>query len=423
MARIVLAEDDRTTQMIVVDTLENAGHTVTVCPNGRHAWETLEVNEAVDVLITDVMMPELDGRDLIRKIRKHPVLKDLPIIIISGVIKASDVMDLLETGATYFMPKPLDGDELEAYVQCCLKEREHIKKKYGARPLTLVDEIMRKVQYLPPLSSSATELLRLSERHEMSAQDMAAIVQRDPVLVAQVLRTANSAAYRKREPITSVPLAVSILGNMTVFGIALGYCMSGVFDRPLNGYEAGESALWKNALCTAIAARLLAPHAREDVNPETAYTAGLLHDIGKMIISEYLKGRTNRLVATVDEGAHKQFLDAEIEQLGIDHAATGAAIARHWKLPEPIIEAMARHHQPGHADVQHPSLVYTVHLASLVSMMVGAETGADAMLYNMDSQCPYYLPIDPHEFDRIVMKTENEYNTVLAGTQDHRTEV
>ena len=121
MIKILVVEDDVVTQKLVVAILEKEGHTAFVSPNGRHALEALQVNH-FDLMITDVMMPELDGRTLIAALRKYPRLVDMPVIIISAVIKASDVMELLEHGATYFVPKSLSREDLLEYVNLSLEE-------------------------------------------------------------------------------------------------------------------------------------------------------------------------------------------------------------------------------------------------------------------------------------------------------------
>ncbi len=121
MIKILVVEDDVVTQKLVVAILEKEGYSAFVSPNGRHALEALQVNH-FDLMITDVMMPELDGRTLITALRKYPRLVDMPVIIISAVIKASDVMELLEHGATYFVPKPLSREDLLEYVNLSLEE-------------------------------------------------------------------------------------------------------------------------------------------------------------------------------------------------------------------------------------------------------------------------------------------------------------
>ena len=116
MAKILIAEDDPATRYILAKTVEKMGHIAIFSPNGRHAWETLQVNPDIRLLITDVMMPEMDGRQLIGVIRGNEDFRDLPVIIISAVIGPKAIHDLLQIGATFFLPKPLDYKEVIHYV-------------------------------------------------------------------------------------------------------------------------------------------------------------------------------------------------------------------------------------------------------------------------------------------------------------------
>ncbi len=117
MAKILIAEDDLITRKVLFKIVEGMGHSVIMSPNGRHAWETLETNSDVSMLITDVMMPEMDGRELIELIRGKEAYADLPIIIISAVVGPKAVANLLKMGATLFLSKPLKVDETRKYIE------------------------------------------------------------------------------------------------------------------------------------------------------------------------------------------------------------------------------------------------------------------------------------------------------------------
>lgn len=129
MAIILLVEDDPMTQILIKSLLTSAGHTVFVAPNGEHALETLRSNNSFDILITDIIMPGMDGRELIQKINEDDTIDEMPIIIVSGVIKSSEVWHILEEGATYFIPKPIKKDVLYDYISLCIKDSEQIQAK------------------------------------------------------------------------------------------------------------------------------------------------------------------------------------------------------------------------------------------------------------------------------------------------------
>jgi CheY-like chemotaxis protein len=121
MARILIAEDDPLSQRFVCTVLERMGHVPFVSPNGRHAWESLNTNNDFQLLITDIMMPGMDGTTLIRTLRSDQRFATLPIIIMSAFIGVQDISHLLDIGASWFMAKPVEIPILEDYVNRALK--------------------------------------------------------------------------------------------------------------------------------------------------------------------------------------------------------------------------------------------------------------------------------------------------------------
>ncbi|SNR88903.1 Response regulator receiver domain-containing protein [Humidesulfovibrio mexicanus] len=120
MAKILIAEDDPISQRFVSAILERMGHSAMVSPNGRHAWEALSAENSFALLITDIMMPGMDGTTLIRTLRADERFKDLPVIVMSAFIGVSEISGLLAVGATWFMPKPVERSVLEEYVKRAL---------------------------------------------------------------------------------------------------------------------------------------------------------------------------------------------------------------------------------------------------------------------------------------------------------------
>jgi len=122
MARILIAEDDPITQKLLFRIIEKMGHTPFISPNGKHAWEALQSNNHFDMLISDLMMPEMDGRELIRLMRNTTKYMKFPIILISAVIKISEISDLLDMGASSFLGKPIDRNDLQDNIDQLLPE-------------------------------------------------------------------------------------------------------------------------------------------------------------------------------------------------------------------------------------------------------------------------------------------------------------
>ncbi|MDC0335968.1 response regulator [Pseudodesulfovibrio sp.] len=124
MGKILIAEDDRISQKLAVKIVEELGHTAFVSPHGKHAYEALTACNDFDLLMTDIMMPEMDGQQLIKTLRGDQQFKDFPIVIMSAVVGMNDISNLLKLGATLFLAKPLDRKELQSYISRCLGKAE-----------------------------------------------------------------------------------------------------------------------------------------------------------------------------------------------------------------------------------------------------------------------------------------------------------
>ncbi|GAB7023374.1 response regulator [Salidesulfovibrio brasiliensis] len=120
MAKILIAEDDRISQKLAVKIVEEMGHQAYVSPHGKHAYEALMASNDFDMLMTDIMMPEMDGRQLIQTLRGDQQFANFPIIIMSAVVGVSEISNLLKLGATLFLAKPLDRKEIQEYIERCL---------------------------------------------------------------------------------------------------------------------------------------------------------------------------------------------------------------------------------------------------------------------------------------------------------------
>ena len=113
MSRLLIAEDDSALRMILKKGLIKKGYDPIICPNGKEALEVLKKDQNFDLILTDMMMPKMDGRELIENIRSNDNLKNIPVIIMSGVVSIKEISDLLKTGASAFIPKPIKINDLD----------------------------------------------------------------------------------------------------------------------------------------------------------------------------------------------------------------------------------------------------------------------------------------------------------------------
>lgn len=271
------------------------------------------------------------------------------------------------------------------------------------------EELQKIVKSVPMLSASASLLLQLTAQADHDLADVINLVKTDANLTARVLKVVNSAAFSLINNITSVDRAVSYLGERIVVSIAIGDCAGKLFKKELSGYEAVGGDLWKHDLRTAIAAREVVVQSGAEISPELAFTAGLLHDIGKALISDYLQGTVPEAVELITAEEGLDYLDAEEKLVGFDHTRAGYELAKEWKLPDELAEVILHHHDPARASEEYRPLVYAVHLGDNIAMMGGFGTGADSLRYKLDPQYTDYIKIGPKTLANIMLTVDMEF--------------
>jgi len=218
----------------------------------------------------------------------------------------------------------------------------------------------------------------------------------------------------QRDPVTSVEKAIILLGENLIMNSALRSCMAGVYDHPLKGYEGEKMALWKHSLATAIASRELCPYSRSKLDPGTVYTAGIMHDLGKVVISEYLEGQAEVILERIDNTEVSDYLAGEREQIRTDHCEAGYLLAKRWKFPEPLTSAIYYHHSPELAKSRWRDLVYLVHMGDILAMMIGAVSGSDGMHYGLDKKAGEYIQVPDSEIESIMIRVDLEYRKIMS---------
>ncbi|MDD3801156.1 MAG: HDOD domain-containing protein [Desulfuromonas sp.] len=273
------------------------------------------------------------------------------------------------------------------------------------------ETILQAIRDIPLLSPSAAQLLQLSAQDDYDIQEVIDIVKCDAALTARLLKIVNSVAYGLVHQVTSVDRAVSYLGERVVAGIALADSANALFDKELQGYEGPAGELWAHDLRTAIAAREIARYAKAPLSADLAFTAGILHAVGKAILSDFLKQTAPELLGSLDGHEIHDYLDGERRLLGIDHTEAGYLLAQAWELPEALQLAIRWHHQPTQAPAAFQPLVYAVHLGCLLAMMAGSQS-ADALQYHLDKGYSDYFDLSPEQIALTLLEVNEAFSTL-----------
>jgi len=237
---------------------------------------------------------------------------------------------------------------------------------------TNLQDIVASTNELEALPTTTVKLLELLEDPLVAADRVLQVINKDPSLTANLLKLCNSAYYGMRRQVGSVKEALVMLGNKTVVTLAFATSMGDVLRGQLSAYRLAKDELWHHALATALAASRIA-HATgsQDVS-ERAFTAGLVHDIGKLILNKVLVNQMNQLP---QYATAKELINAERDILGFDHSEAGAALAEAWNFPSMLVSAIYYHHRPEAAqgDIQ---LLHSVVAGNLIAAAVGMGGGS-----------------------------------------------
>jgi putative nucleotidyltransferase with HDIG domain len=261
-----------------------------------------------------------------------------------------------------------------------------------------IDELLARVGELPPLPQVAQKALSLIRNPDSRMSDLADVLSMDQAMAGLVLRWANSAYFGLRSPVATVQQAVVYLGQNSIQSLVLAASIAAFIDRPAPGYGLERGQLWIHSIGIASAARLLTTKFGRQMSEE-AYHAGLLADIGKLAFESLLRD----VNLETPEWKDRSFSDLESQYFGIDHAVMGAEMARRWRLPEPLVEAIACHHQPSRAS-KGLVLASAVHIADIAMMMMGIGLGRDGLQYTIDPVAIEKLGFTEDSFGELVAR-------------------
>lgn len=259
---------------------------------------------------------------------------------------------------------------------------------------------LAQVQALPALPMVVNALSRRIGDHTASAGEIGRLLAHDQALTARVLRLANSAFYSPKEPVRTPDQAVVMLGFGTVRAIILKASIFSAYDveraRPY----------WLHALGTACAARTIARIVGMG-RGDDAFVMGLLHDLGKLALDEFLPDlyRPVRAAVARDGGLIR---DAELRLLGCDHAAVGRFLCEHWSLPPAYRDAIAGHHDLSLAAEVHRPFAACVHLADIIARGLMIGSGGDDAMPLIDPEALRLLNLREDRFAELFAATEED---------------
>lgn len=249
--------------------------------------------------------------------------------------------------------------------------------------MTFLQTLIKEIKDLKPIPAVVNQLLTLVDNPDSSMADIATVIQYDPVITANVLKTCNSAYFGLKNPVETIKDAVNMLGTDHVIELALIKSGAKTLSGCQKGYGLAEGDMWKFSVHSAVAAKQVAVKLSLE-NKNTIFTSALIKDIGKIILEKYVLEKSEKITDLV-KNKNLSFLEAEKKILGIDHAELGAMIAKMWNFSPRMIKIIRHHHLNDETMIKDREIA-AVYLADCICMMMGTGVGSDGLAYRFKNQ-------------------------------------
>ena len=247
-------------------------------------------------------------------------------------------------------------------------------KKKDFKPLP-VDSLIAELRHLPAAFEIVPKLLLLLDDPDADCDGMAEIIRIDPGLTANVFRIANSARWGASGKAASLSEAILRLGMREVYRLVIEIVTAPALKTP-DGFEFGRVDLWRHSLATAVAAQALARHGTDE-SPDFVFTAALLHDIGKTLLSRVAGEEYTELLRTCAE-TNASVHAAEREAFQTDHTEVAGRLLRAWKIPERMVSAVVGHHWPAKVREENRALAASIYAGDVMAYRISQGNGFPA---------------------------------------------
>jgi putative nucleotidyltransferase with HDIG domain len=271
--------------------------------------------------------------------------------------------------------------------------------------ISMNDDLPKKInEYIgnmPSLPTTVSKVLEVCNNPQTSPADLNHVISLDPVLVGRVLKLINSAYYGLGQQVTNLVRAIIMLGINTVKNLALSTAVMGNLSAKKDFQGLNMEGFWRHSLCVGVAAKILAKQRGIDTKQtEEYFTAGLLHDIGKIPLNAVLSKEYMLTVSAADRERISLFR-AEEKNLGINHCTAGAQIVKAWKLDGPVGEAVMYHHSYADYSGDHKDIVYSIAAANRFASIMNIGFSGDRYPEKIDTPIWETLGVDRNVFEDI----------------------
>jgi HD-like signal output (HDOD) protein len=275
----------------------------------------------------------------------------------------------------------------------------------------LIRKIIADTSSLPAMPAVMIKVQQMIGLPGTSPAQLAKIIETDPAMVAGILKVANSAYYGFRGKVSTIRHASALFGTRRLGELITAMSAGAVLGKAMDGYGLEAGDMWRHSIAVAVTAgEIAAAIASDAIN--SAYMAGLLHDVGKIILDPYVRERKALFDHYIANYPENSIQDAERDILGFDHAVIAGVLCENWNLPRAISFGVRHHHQPSAAGDHQ--LSHIVYLADYFTLKAGVVGGGKTSGREIDSHSRTLVPLDIDTLQRTAEKAGN-YVKSLTG--------
>lgn len=319
---------------------------------GEEALEFLKTHD-VDIIVSDMRMPGMGGGELLTRVKQeypHTIRMAL-----SGYAETETELECAQV-AHQFLLKPIEGASLVETLELALSLRSLLSDKG-------LQKTVAGLSSLPSLPTLYHQVLKEASSEQGSMASIAEIIAGDIAMTAKILQLVNSAFFGVRRHITELHEAVMMLGIDTIKSLVVSVHLFSSYESRTSGGLDLQQLTTHSQHVGNLASRIAKFEKMPKKLCDLSLLAGMLHDIGRLVLANSFPDEYQKVI-TLHDAENLQSWECETQVFGASHAEIGCYLAGLWSLPNPIIEALAYHHQPERSPAREFSPLTAVHIAN-----------------------------------------------------------
>ncbi len=411
---ILVAEDEATIATALQYTIQKffPDSNVDVVNDGEQAWQHI-LTKQYSLIVSDWNMPKKTGAELLAEIRKIPVYKKTPFLMLTARADRLSVASAMQSGASAYLIKPFEREGLVSKIEQLLRQnrqssadddKEEVKGEVDI--IGIIDKISTELKQgtinFPVLPEAAFKIIEILNDDSQDLDNIVKTLKLDPSIAPKLIGLANSALFPSSRRINDLEGAVLKIGLEKAKSAAMMVINHGLYNVEDSRYEKLLSKLNHHACAVAFCAKEITIQCRAG-SPEELFTMGMLHDAGKLVLVKLIQDHYSDLP-----------YEKVYEILDLLHGQAGAAVLKEWKLP-PEVAKCALHHHEVSKEKNYPMQMHIIHLADVFSHTLGYSLCEDDETDLTALSKELGLKLSEEQVASIIKKVEGELGNIIEG--------